>query len=308
MNYLSLFSGIGGFDLGCLLQDWRCVGFVEINKFCCEILEQRMKDGVFKKTPIWNLDIGEFNRKVAPIYEGMVDGVVASPPCQPFSVAGKRKGKDDSRNLWPQTIDTVRLVRPQFVLCENVPGLLTSGYFDAILGDLAASGYDAKWCCLSARKIGANHKRSRLWILATDSNREWKQQSQGMQQKQRGRIVDSCKEISDSNGRGCQTGSDAVRRETRAEPARRTEGTGMANPIGTGLEKRESQPENNGKEFKTAERSGTAEIQRYSWWDIEPGICPLVNGYAGRVDEIKALGNAVVPAMVPNVWRLLNEE
>jgi len=102
-------------------------------------------------------------------YRGMVDVITAGFPCQPFSIAGKRAGEDDPRNMWPATIECIRVVRPRFALLENVPGLLSSGYFGTILGDLAESGYDARWRILSAAELGAPHKRDRLWIAVTDA-------------------------------------------------------------------------------------------------------------------------------------------
>jgi len=166
MRELSLFTGAGGGLLGTMLLGWRCVGAVEWESYPCRVLEQRQKDGVLDDFPIWNMDIREFNRRIAPSYTGLVDVVSAGFPCQPFSLAGKRGGANDERNMWPATIECIRVVQPRFALLENVPGLLTSGYFGKILGDLAESGYDARWRILSAAEVGAPHRRNRLWIVA----------------------------------------------------------------------------------------------------------------------------------------------
>lgn len=169
MNELSLFTGIGGGLLGTKLLGWKCIGAVEWDEYCCKVLDQRIRDGVYERFDIFNMDIREFNRRVATIYQGKVDVITAGFPCQPFSIAGKRRGDKDERNMWPPTIECIRLVRPRYLLLENVPGLLTHKYMRTIYADLAESGYHAKWRCLSAAEVGANTLRSR-WFLVGFSN------------------------------------------------------------------------------------------------------------------------------------------
>ena len=167
LRELSLFSGAGGGILGSILLGHRIVGAVERDEYCCRVLEQRQRDGVLERFPIFQTDIRDFIRHgYAELYQGRCDLVSAGFPCQPFSLAGKRQGAADERNGWPATIECLRVVRPQWALLENVPGLLTSGYFGTILGDLAESGFDCRWRVLSAAEMGAPHKRDRLWIVA----------------------------------------------------------------------------------------------------------------------------------------------
>jgi len=166
MNELSLFSGAGGGLLGTKLLGWRSVGYVENNTYCQKILAQRIEDGFLDEAPIFG-DIRQFIKSGAvKKYQGFVEVVTAGFPCQPFSVAGKKKGKDDERNLWPETLAVIRAVRPRYALLENVPGLLNSGYFPEILSSLAEAGFDARWTVLGADDVGAPHRRKRLWILA----------------------------------------------------------------------------------------------------------------------------------------------
>lgn len=167
MRELSLFSGGGGGLLATRwLLGWQTIGYVEINDYCQRIIQQRIRDGLLDEAPIFG-DIRAFiDQGYAERYRGMVDVITAGFPCQPFSVSGKRKGKDDNRNMWPQTIECIRMVRPKYTFLENVPGLLTSGYIGTVLGDLAESGYDCRWRCLSAAELGAPHQRKRLWIIA----------------------------------------------------------------------------------------------------------------------------------------------
>jgi DNA (cytosine-5)-methyltransferase 1 len=169
MRELSLFSGAGGGLLGSGMLGRRCIGYVENNAYCQRILKQRIADGILDAAPIFS-DIRAFvSDGYAASYTGLVDVVSAGFPCQPFSTAGRRKGAADERNEWPSTRDTIRLVRPRYAFLENVPGLISSGYFSTILSDLAEIGYDARWTVLGAHHVGAPHKRNRLWILATDA-------------------------------------------------------------------------------------------------------------------------------------------
>jgi len=167
MRELSLFSGAGGGLLATKhLLGWETIGYVEWDKYCQKVLRQRILDGYLDNAPIFG-DIREFlDTGCAELYQGVTDVISAGFPCQPFSVAGKQAGKDDPRNMWPQTRDTIRTVRPRYVLLENVPGLLSHTYIYTILSDLAQAGYDAKWTVLGADDVGAPHRRKRWWCQA----------------------------------------------------------------------------------------------------------------------------------------------
>lgn len=166
MNELSLFTGAGGGLLGTHLLGFKPVGYVEWNDYCQRVIAARIRDGIIPDAPIFG-DIRTFiSTGCAELYRGITDIITGGFPCQPFSTAGSQLGVDDPRNMWPATIECIRLVRPTYAFMENVPGLLTSGYFGTILGDLAAAGYDCKWTILSACAFGAPHTRERLFMLA----------------------------------------------------------------------------------------------------------------------------------------------
>ena len=174
---LDLFSGYGGFALGLRLAglDATTVCYVEWDKYCQKVIQQRQRDGLLDDAPIWD-DIKSFDGRP---WRGCVDLLVAGFPCQPHSVAGKRAGADDDRNLWPDTLRIISEVRPSHIILENVPGILVSDggrppYGGTVVGELSEIGYDAEWRIVSASEAGAPHLRKRWWLVShTDgSSRE----------------------------------------------------------------------------------------------------------------------------------------
>lgn len=166
MRELSLFSGSGGGLLAGKLLGWKPIGYVEKDEYCQQVIAQRIRDGLLDNAPIFS-DIKVFlDSGCAGLYRGVTDIITAGFPCQPFSAAGKRKGVGDSRNLWPETMECIRQIRPQYAFLENVAGLISNGYIRTVLGDLAEGGYDSRWRIVSAADVGAPHRRDRLWILA----------------------------------------------------------------------------------------------------------------------------------------------
>jgi len=167
VNELSLFSGAGGGLLATQhLLGFNTIGYVEIDDYCQKVIAQRIKDGFLHNAPIFT-DIKAFiDSGCAELYQGVTDLITAGFPCQPFSVAGQRKAEQDERNLWPQTIQCIRIIRPRYAFLENVPGLLATSYIRRIYGDLAEAGYNARWCMLGADDCGAPHRRKRWWCVA----------------------------------------------------------------------------------------------------------------------------------------------
>ena len=166
MRELNLFTGAGGGVLGTKLLGWQAVGYVEQDRYCQQVLRQRIDDGIFDNAPIFS-DIDTFiSEGFAQQYKGMVDVISAGFPCQGYSVAGKHKGEDDDRNKWPETRQCIRIIMPEFVFLENVPNLLVFEYYGQILRELAEIGYDVRWRVLSGAEVGAPHLRDRWWAVA----------------------------------------------------------------------------------------------------------------------------------------------
>lgn len=159
MTVGSIFSGIGGIELGLERVGMTIKWQVEIDEYCREILEKHWP-GVKRYGNIKDIDWSGVER---------VDLICGGFPCPPVSTAGKRRGSNDERWMWPEFIRCLRTLKPRWVLVENVRGLLSVNNgreFGEILRDLAESGYDAEWFLLGAKDVGAPHKRNRTFILA----------------------------------------------------------------------------------------------------------------------------------------------
>lgn len=286
MNELSLFSGAGGGLLGTKLLGWRAIGYVEFNKYCQQIIKQRIKDGLLENAPIYG-DIRAFNSEgYARSYKGMVDVITAGFPCQPFSTGGKQLGDKDPRNMWPATIDAIRTIRPKYCFLENVPALAVSRYYGTVLGDLAEAGYDIKWRILSAAEMGAPHKCDRLWIMANaESNR-------------------------DNRNTGKLQKTDELKKEKR--PKKRIFKSDNASKLSDSECNRRGKMElrNEGRKINARSASKIRECfidrGRSCWWDIEPGMGRVADGVAHRVDRLKAIGNGQVPIVAAEAWQLLS--
>ena len=163
LTHISLCSGYGGIDLGLrrVLPSLRTIAYAEIEEFACGLLAARMDSGQLDPAPIWT-DVKTF--PYGRFY-GCVDILSGGYPCQPFSAAGKRRGTDDPRHLWPFIADGIRLCQPTLCFFENVEGHISLGLRD-VLGDLAGLGYQATWGIFSAAEVGAPHQRRRVFVLA----------------------------------------------------------------------------------------------------------------------------------------------
>ena len=160
---LSLCSGAGGLDLGLAIAipGYRAVGHVERETYAAATLVARMEDASLDQAVVWD-DVGTFDGRP---WRGAVDIVNAGYPCQPFSVAGKRRGADDPRHLWPHVARIIGEVQPPFVFLENVAHHLRLG-FPEVASGLVGMGYKLAAGLFTAAEVGAPHKRERLFILA----------------------------------------------------------------------------------------------------------------------------------------------
>lgn len=151
----SLFSGIGGMDLGLVEAGFKLDFLCENNTYCRKVLKKHYPDVPLHpdiKQVKWYL-------KDNPVFL-----LAGGPPCQPVSLAGNRLGDKDERWLWPEFIKLIEIGHPQFVLMENPPGILTKG-MNYVLSELARIGYDAEWATIPAAFFNAPHRRERVFII-----------------------------------------------------------------------------------------------------------------------------------------------
>lgn len=162
-NVLSLCTGMRGLERGIerAIGSVNTIAYVEIEAFIIENLVKQMEQGVLASTPIFT------NLKTFPwnLFRGKIHGITGGYPCQPFSIAGKQKGAEDPRHLWPFIKEGVTAIRPVWCFFENVPGHINIGYRE-VQSDLEQLGYRVKEGIFSAEEVGAPHQRKRLFIFA----------------------------------------------------------------------------------------------------------------------------------------------
>jgi DNA (cytosine-5)-methyltransferase 1 len=280
LRVLSLFSGIGGLDLGLERAGMEVVAQCEVDPYCCRVLAKHWPD-------VPNLgDVTTIDWSTVPD----VDLICGGYPCQPFSLAGRRQGADDVRHLWPYVLDAVRHLRPSWVLLENVPGHLSLG-FGRVLGGLAESGYDAEWDCIPAAAVGAHHRRDRVFIVAYPQRDELRVEPVAVGRGGGAAVVGDdgpTQPVADADQRGRFGWTGAPGPSWRSELA----DSGTA-------ERRVFAP-----------RRGDAARRRrpgIDGWAAEPDVGRVAHGVPSRVDRLRGLGNAVVPQVAEHVGRLIME-
>ena len=315
INHLDLCSGIGGFALG--LQNtgyFKTSAFCEIDPYCQQVLKKNFPD-----IPIYS-DIRELN----PIKEKLKpDIITAGFPCQPFSVAGRQKGKDDNRNLWKETFRIIKESKPTWFIGENVSGIIKL-YLDTILEDLESANYSTRCFIISAQSIGAKHKRERIWIVANSRRLSRRDKHQGDQKMPRQKPTfaetewsRNTSEIDRSDSRA-ETLSDSksdrtgesrnINQKKRIEESNEPQLNSCSSIISDssffGLEeyghsktkkfikrseKIVSDSNNIGTKIQTQRKLSSFEIFRGSsqtnWWEIESELCGTPNGLSTELDK-----------------------
>ena len=287
LRTLHLFAGAGGGILADILLGHQPVCAVEIEPYCQQVLHARQKDGFLPWFPIFN-DVKTFDGKP---WRGLVEVVAGGFPCQDISSAGKGAGISGERSgLWAEMARVVCEVRPRYVFVENSPMLTLRG-LGQVLRDLAAMGYDARWCVLGACDAGAPHKRERIWIL--------------------GYLADADSERMEIGGCDIATSGDGGRGSIDGGNGGGNGGGHIATSadadMGDSLCGRLSQP----KPKPVQEWSKNRTIQRpcftsASWWATEPDLGRVAHGVGNRVDRLKAIGNGQVPACAALAWKILS--
>ena len=160
MRHGSLFSGIGGFELAAERMGWQNTFHCEFNEFGSKVLSHYWPE---------SKHYGDITKSDFSEFRDRIDILTGGFPCQPYSAAGKRKGKDDARHLWPEMLRVIREVRPRYIVGENVYGLVTWNgglVFDEVCTDLEAEGYAVWPIVIPAAAVNAPHRRDRVWFIA----------------------------------------------------------------------------------------------------------------------------------------------
>jgi DNA (cytosine-5)-methyltransferase 1 len=224
MRVLDLFSGIGGFSLGLERAGMETVAFCEIEEYPRKVLRKHWPD-----VPIF-----EDVRKLKGEDVEPIDLICGGYPCQPFSTAGKRRGQEDDRHLWPEFNRLIRELRPKYVICENVAGHVSMG-LDDVLSDLEGQGYTAETFIIPACAVDAPHRRDRVWIVADTSSKR----SQGVcdlgesqQETRTPKREEIARSISDSEPGGCRWAVEpGVGRVANGIPSRVDRLKGLGNAV-----------------------------------------------------------------------------
>jgi DNA (cytosine-5)-methyltransferase 1 len=330
---VALFAGGGGLELGLSLAlgtDYRPVAYVERECTSAAVLAANMERGWLDKAPVWD-DVTTFTGDVVSPLVDNIDIVTAGFPCQPWSVAGQRKGTDDERWLWPLIFRLVREIRPRSIFLENVPGLLHGG-IEHVLGDLASVGFDAEWTSVRASDVGAPHRRERVFILGITSSSG---RSSGSDREREHEVRDNGngspsedQQLRGVGQSGASEGSEALADTDHGDRGQRDTGTEVS-------ERAVNRPAISERGVDDSDNQGLQRWGRYSrrgdewlaWppgpsdydaWErvderfypAKPDVRGVANGLArglARADKLRILGNGVVPQQAALAFTLLHD-
>jgi len=270
MNHGSLFSGIGGFDLAAKWMGWENIFHCEWNGFGQKVLKYYWPNAI---------SYGDITKTDFTIWRGRIDIITGGFPCQPYSLAGKRKGKADDRHLWPEMFRAIREIQPLWVVGENVPGLITwSGglVFEEVQTALEDEGYEVQSFVLPACGVNAPHRRDRVWFVAYARNFA-------------GGSAERC-----SDKRGWQF-----------LPNKQQGGEIRSEDAGCGSER------------ATPDTARTIECTTWNNFPTQSPLCNRDDGISSRLsgitfpkwrnESIRAMGNAIVPQVAYQIFKVIDE-
>ena len=333
LRHVDLCSGIGGFSLG---FEWAKlstpVQFCDIEPWSRKILAKHWP----------HVPIATDVKELANDPERLVrecDIITAGYPCQPFSVAGRQKGEEDPRHIYPYISKIIASKRPSWVVFENVGGHIALG-LDKVLADLALKDYATRVFIIPAASVGAPHRRDRIWIIGRnvgDSKHNGSSATEigGINEENAGRASEGKDQTEQSQGTGGRRNNEDVpntesqRTGTNDEGiwqrSGRTgggEGTAMAHTVSEGLEGRIGNSQGGerkilsdikhnrdemGSETRRSSRPSEQTIGE-RWWAVEPNVGRVAHGVPRRVDRIKGLGNAIVPQIAMKIGLAIKQE
>jgi len=287
MTHGSLFSGIGGFDLASEWMGWKNIFHCEWNPFGQKVLKHYWPNAKSYE----DICTTDFT-----VHRGQVDIITGGFPCQPYSLAGKRKGKEDERHLWPQMLRTIREVAPSWVVGENVFGLVNWNgglVFHEVQSDLEAEGYEVFPFLLPACSVNAPHRRDRIWFVAHANNESRDSKTTDRKWKGSESKFDNWDKVWDNIGAITTSGDVADTSSIR---------------LSCQMENRE------------LGRIRLGFTNERNTWDSFPSSSPVCDGDDGlsnrldnitfpkwRKESIKAGGNAIVPQVAYQIFKTIQE-
>jgi DNA (cytosine-5)-methyltransferase 1 len=294
MKHGSLFSGIGGFDLAAEWMGWENVFHCEWNTFGQKVLKH-----YWPKAESFNdITKSDFTK-----YANTIDIISGGFPCQPYSSAGQRKGKEDERHLWPHMLRAIQEISPRYIVGENVRGLLNWNggmVFEEVCIDLENNGYQVAPVVIPACGVGAPHRRERIWFVAANAQFKSERGDGGTNNERQTNLWGQ--NTGDVFGTFCGDGF-------------------TTNPVNEGLQRGKF----NGT-FDRGKRNGDeshdtiAKLYQISHWDefpTQPPVCGRNDGISRELDgitfpkwrteSIKALGNAIVPQVAFEIFKAIQQ-
>tara|TARA_R100001460_G_scaffold24587_2_gene49379 strand:- start:2688 stop:3659 length:972 start_codon:yes stop_codon:yes gene_type:complete len=302
LKLLDTFAGIGGFSYAAekLVGGFKTVQFIEIDSYCQQILNKN-----FPNIPIHD-DISTYT---AEPYSASV--ISSGFPCQDISVAGRQQGITEATRsgLFFQLLRTIRMVRPKYVILENVSAILNNG-MDIVLGELYKAGYDAEWCCIPSSFVGACHQRDRIWIIAYPISFRSRSQSEIQTGRDSSSSCGGSGDVADSNSDNSQTRSQQLQQQEQTiissinpSNTKSSDWDGDETQQGDGKPRtQEISRDRNSSQSSHTWRS-TEHRLNPNWREYvsQPTICRGDDGLSTKLDakqrvqRLKMLGNSIVP-------------
>jgi DNA (cytosine-5)-methyltransferase 1 len=336
MNHLGLFEGIGGFSLAAKWMGWETLAWCEWNEFGQKVLRHHFPDAE---------GFGDITKTDFTKYANRIDILTGGFPCQPYSVAGKRKGKEDERHLWPEMLRAIREVQPRWVVGENVSGLINWNggmVFNEVQADLEAEGYEVQPFVLPACGVNAPHRRDRIWFIAYSSNQRCKDGGEryksGLQVEPNGGYVPG--NVTNSGKQRCkhnsiireheqswQNGKERFKEFCESKNASNTNSSGWGQSA-IQSELRTTKLEQLRRDTRQTEQTKDGKRQKGNEWQqwakpnfeqfpTQSPICSRDDGFSARLDSItfpkwrnesiKAAGNAIVPQVAFEIYKAIAE-
>lgn len=291
LKVLDLFSGIGGFSLGLeRTGGFETVAFCEIEEFPQKVLRKHWP----------NVPIFEDVRTIDATGLGRIDCVTGGYPCQPFSTAGKRRGHEDDRHLWPAMFAVIKAARPTWVIGENVAGHISMG-LDTVLSDLESEGYTCRPFVIPACALDAPHRRDRVWVVANCNKGRFGETEEVCSRRN---AADSCrKSLANTNDKR-QPQPQGSFQNKRRRAVHSSETLAHSEQFRCN-EMEQSIPRGTSRKRATNQIEYSGFPRGWQRWCAEPSVGRVAHGIPQRVDRLKSLGNAVVPQIPEIIGRAI---